>query len=184
MFRRSRRPLASGAPGSSPPLASGAPGQVPPLASGAQAAPTPLPPLPPGRSGLSYAEAGSAALSALAANKLRAALTALGIFIGVAAVIVTVAVGAGARQQVLSQIQSLGANLLLVWGSNVRMGGVSLGAGQRPNMSWDDAQAIPRENPGGAGGGRHHPPAAPDRRRQPELVGLGERDRPRVVRGA
>ena len=116
--------------------------RAPPLAS---AAPTPLPPLPPGRSGLSYAEAGSAALSALAANKLRAALTALGIFIGVAAVIVTVAVGAGARQQVLSQIQSLGANLLLVWGSNVRLGGVSLGAGQRPNMSWDDAQAIPRE---------------------------------------
>ncbi|WP_207537393.1 ABC transporter permease [Sabulicella rubraurantiaca] len=108
---------------------------------------TPLPPLPPGRAGLSFAEAGLAALSALAANKLRAALTALGIFIGVAAVIVTVAVGAGARQQVLSQIQSLGANLLLVWGSNVRMGGVSLGAGQRPNMSWDDAQAIPREIP-------------------------------------
>ena len=84
-----------------------------------------------------------AALAALAANKLRAALTALGIFIGVAAVIVTVAVGAGARQQVLAQIQSLGANLLLVWGANVRLGGVSLGAGQRPNMSWDDAQEIP-----------------------------------------
>jgi len=90
-------------------------------------------------------EALLAALSALAANKLRAALTALGIFIGVAAVIVTVAVGAGARQQVLAQIQSLGANLLLVWGSNVRLGGVSMGAGQRPNMSWDDAQEIARQ---------------------------------------
>ena len=112
----------------------------------ARPAATPLPPLPPGRrAGLSHAEAGGAALRALAANKLRAMLTSLGIFIGVAAVIVTVAVGAGARQQVLSQIQSLGANLLLVWGSNVRMGGVSLGAGQRPNMSWDDAQAIARE---------------------------------------
>ncbi len=109
---------------------------------------TPLPPLPEDRrAGLSLAEAGGAALGALAANKLRAALTALGIFIGVAAVIVTVAVGAGARQQVLSQIQSLGANLLLVWGANVRLGGVSLGAGMRPNMSWDDAQAIPREIP-------------------------------------
>jgi len=91
------------------------------------------------------AEALLAALAALAANKLRAALTALGIFIGVAAVIVTVAVGAGARQQVLAQIQSLGANLLLVWGSNVRLGGVSMGAGQRPNMSWDDAQEIARQ---------------------------------------
>jgi putative ABC transport system permease protein len=108
-------------------------------------APRPLPPLPRGRAGLSLGQAMLAALAALAANKLRAALTALGIFIGVAAVIVTVAVGAGARQQVLAQIQSLGANLLVVWGANVRMGGVSLGAGQRPNMSWDDAQAIPRE---------------------------------------
>lgn len=91
------------------------------------------------------AEALLAALAALAANKLRAALTALGIFIGVAAVIVTVAVGAGARQQVLAQIQSLGANLLVVWGANVRLGGVSMGAGQRPNLSWDDAQEIPRQ---------------------------------------
>ena len=106
----------------------------------------PLPPLPAGRrAGLSMAEALLAALAALAANKLRAALTALGIFIGVAAVIVTVAVGAGARQQVLAQIQSLGANLLVVWGANVRLGGVSMGAGQRPNMSWDDAQEIPRQ---------------------------------------
>ncbi|MBX9752957.1 MAG: ABC transporter permease [Roseococcus sp.] len=105
----------------------------------------PLPPLPPGHAGLSMAEALLAALAALAANKLRAALTALGIFIGVAAVIVTVAVGAGARQQVLAQIQSLGANLLVVWGANVRLGGVSMGAGQRPNLSWDDAQEIPRQ---------------------------------------
>jgi putative ABC transport system permease protein len=108
---------------------------------------TPLPPLPPARGGLSLTEALLAALAALAANKLRALLTSLGIFIGVAAVIVTVAVGAGARQQVIQQIQSLGANLLIVWGSNVRQGGVSLGAGQRPNMSWDDAQAIPRDFP-------------------------------------
>jgi putative ABC transport system permease protein len=117
----------------------------PPPAAEARAV-APLPPLPPGRrAGLSMAEALLAALAALAANKLRAALTALGIFIGVAAVIVTVAVGAGARQQVLAQIQSLGANLLVVWGANVRLGGVSLGAGQRPNLSWDDAQEIPRQ---------------------------------------
>jgi putative ABC transport system permease protein len=117
-----------------------APHLAPPAA--AQAS---LAPLPRGRGGISITEALLAALSALNANKLRAALTALGIFIGVAAVMVTVAVGAGARQQVLAQIQSLGANLLLVWGGNVRMGGVSLGAGQRANMSWDDAQVIPRE---------------------------------------
>jgi putative ABC transport system permease protein len=101
--------------------------------------------VPRGRAGLSFAAALLAALAALAANKLRAALTALGIFIGVAAVIATVAVGAGARQQVLQQIQSLGANLLIIWASNLRLGGVSLGAGQRPTMQWDDAQAVARE---------------------------------------
>lgn len=104
-----------------------------------------LPPLeaPPG--GMGSLEALRGALSALAANKLRAMLTALGIFIGVAAVIATVAVGAGARQQVLAQIQSLGANVIVVWGGSVNVGGVRLGAGQRQNLTWDDARAIERD---------------------------------------
>jgi putative ABC transport system permease protein len=104
-----------------------------------------LPPLPPSRGGMDTAEALRGALSALAANKLRAMLTALGIFIGVAAVIATVAVGAGARQQVLAQIQSLGANVIVVWGGSVNVGGVRLGAGQRQNLTWDDARAIERD---------------------------------------
>ena len=112
------------------------------------ASPTGLPPLPPARrTGLDLGEALLSALSALAANKLRAVLTALGIFIGVAAVIATVAVGAGARQQVLAQIQSLGANLLIVTPGTVSQGGVRLGAGQRPNLTWDDAQALREEVP-------------------------------------
>ncbi|NBS44065.1 MAG: FtsX-like permease family protein [Acetobacteraceae bacterium] len=90
-------------------------------------------------------EALRGALSALSANLLRSILTALGIFIGVAAVIATVAVGEGARRQVLAQIQSLGANLLIVWGGSATMGGVRLGAGGRSNLSWDDAAAIARE---------------------------------------
>ena len=104
-----------------------------------------LPPLPPTKPGMDLAEALRGALMALAANKLRAMLTALGIFIGVAAVIATVAVGAGARDQVLRQIQALGANVLVVWGGSVNMGGVRLGAGQRQNLTWDDARAIERE---------------------------------------
>jgi putative ABC transport system permease protein len=58
------------------------------------------------------------ALAALRANKLRSALTMLGIIIGVAAVITMVAIGSGAQQRVNEQIRSLGANLLLVapWG--------------------------------------------------------------------
>ena len=104
-----------------------------------------LPPLPPTQPGMDLFEALRGALGALAANKLRAMLTALGIFIGVAAVIATVAVGAGAREQVLRQIQALGANVIVVWGGSVNMGGVRLGAGQRQNLTWDDARAIERE---------------------------------------
>lgn len=97
------------------------------------------------RRGIDVLEALRGALSALSANLLRSILTALGIFIGVAAVIATVAVGEGARRQVLAQIQSLGANLLIVWGGSATMGGVRLGAGGRSNLSWDDAVAIARE---------------------------------------
>jgi putative ABC transport system permease protein len=122
-----------------------APHLAPPAPLRASAAP--LPPLPALRGRMDAREAFLGALRALAANKLRAALTALGIFIGVAAVIATVAVGAGARQQVLKQIEALGANIMMVWGSSVRPGGVSLGAGQRPNLSWDDAEEIPRQIP-------------------------------------
>jgi len=99
------------------------------------------------RRGIDVLEALRGALSALSANLLRSILTALGIFIGVAAVIATVAVGEGARRQVLAQIQSLGANLLIVWGGSATMGGVRLGAGGRSNLSWDDAAAIAREIP-------------------------------------
>lgn len=99
------------------------------------------------RRGIDVLEALRGALSALSANLLRSILTALGIFIGVAAVIATVAVGEGARRQVLAQIQSLGANLLIVWGGSATMGGVRLGAGGRSNLSWDDALAIAREIP-------------------------------------
>ena len=99
------------------------------------------------RRGIDVLEALRGALSALSANLLRSILTALGIFIGVAAVIATVAVGEGARRQVLAQIQSLGANLLIVWGGSATMGGVRLGAGGRSNLAWDDAVAIAREIP-------------------------------------
>ena len=106
-----------------------------------------LAPLPPTRAGMDPREALRSALSALAANKLRAMLTALGIFIGVAAVIATVAVGAGARDQVMRQIQSLGSNLLLVLPGSVNVGGVRLGTGGRQNMTWDDVRAIEADIP-------------------------------------
>ncbi|MGH8706521.1 MAG: ABC transporter permease [Burkholderiales bacterium] len=85
------------------------------------------------------------ALRALAVNKLRSALTMLGIIIGVAAVIVMIAVGAGAQARVEDQIRSLGANLLLILSGARTQGGVRLGLGSNYTLSEDDAVAINRE---------------------------------------
>ena len=88
------------------------------------------------------------ALRGLASYPLRAALTALGIVIGVAAVITVLSVGEGARREVIEQIQSLGGNLLLVTPGSVRTGAVQLGAGSRQTLTTDDAEAIRHESPG------------------------------------
>jgi putative ABC transport system permease protein len=85
------------------------------------------------------------ALRALAANKLRSALTMLGIVIGVAAVIVMIAVGAGAQARVEEQIRSLGSNLLLVMSGARTQGGVRLPQGSSQTLSEDDAIAINQE---------------------------------------
>jgi putative ABC transport system permease protein len=85
------------------------------------------------------------ALRALAVNKLRSALTMLGIIIGVAAVIVMIAVGAGAQARVEQQIRSLGANLLLILSGARTQGGVRLGVGSNYTLSEEDAVAINRE---------------------------------------
>jgi putative ABC transport system permease protein len=87
------------------------------------------------------------ALRALAVNKLRSALTMLGIIIGVAAVIVMIAVGAGAQARVEEQIRSLGSNLLLILSGARTQGGVRLGTGSNYTLSEDDAIAISREVP-------------------------------------
>ena len=60
------------------------------------------------------AEAFRVALEALRANGLRSALTMLGVIIGVAAVVILVAIGSGAKQEVEDQVEGLGSNLLLV----------------------------------------------------------------------
>ncbi|SMF75123.1 putative ABC transport system permease protein [Azospirillum oryzae] len=88
-----------------------------------------------------------AALESLRANPLRSALTMLGIVIGVAAVIAMVAVGAGARDQVLRQIASLGTNLILVGQGSIVRGGVKLGAGTASSLTEDDALAVLSETP-------------------------------------
>jgi len=85
------------------------------------------------------------AVRALRVNKLRSALTMLGIIIGVGAVITMVAVGAGAQQRVAEQIQSLGSNLIVIIAGSRTTGGVRLGSGSQVTITEDDAWAIQRE---------------------------------------
>jgi macrolide transport system ATP-binding/permease protein len=87
----------------------------------------------------------SAAARSLQRNKLRAALTMLGIFIGVAAVIAMVAVGNGARYSVQQQIQSLGTNLLVILPGATTANGVRAGFGTTSTLTVADAEAIGRE---------------------------------------
>ncbi|HEV2386113.1 MAG TPA: ABC transporter permease [Candidatus Acidoferrales bacterium] len=83
-------------------------------------------------------------LQALAANKMRTALTMLGIIIGVAAVICTVAIGEGASQQVQAQISSMGANMIFIMAGSVNRGGVHMGSQATKTLTMEDAQAILR----------------------------------------
>jgi putative ABC transport system permease protein len=87
------------------------------------------------------------ALRALAVNKLRSALTMLGIVIGVGAVIVMIAVGAGAQARVEEQIRALGSNLLLVMPGATTAGGVRMGFGSNSTLSEEDVVSINRDIP-------------------------------------
>jgi len=85
------------------------------------------------------------AVRALRVNKLRSALTMLGIVIGVGAVITMVSVGAGAQARVAEQIASLGSNMIVVLSGSVTQGGVRIGSGSQLTITEDDAWAIQRE---------------------------------------
>jgi len=89
------------------------------------------------------------AFRALIRNKMRAALTMLGIIIGVAAVIAMVSIGQGASASVQAQIESIGTNLLFVSAGAQNVGGVRSGTGDTGTntLTVDDLQAIKREVP-------------------------------------
>ena len=89
----------------------------------------------------------AAAFQALARNKMRSALTMLGVFIGVAALIAMVAVGQGANDAVRKQIESLGTNLLVVVPGATTMGGMRSGQGSASTLTVVDAEALRREAP-------------------------------------
>jgi putative ABC transport system permease protein len=86
------------------------------------------------------------ALTSLAANKMRAALTMLGIVIGVAAVIALMGIGRGAQAAIDSQINGLGTNLLFVSPGSTNEGGVRTAQGSAQTLTYQDAQALADPN--------------------------------------
>jgi len=82
---------------------------------------------------------------ALMRNKLRSFLTALGIIIGVGAVIAMVAIGDGAKSMVEQQFAAMGSNLLIIQSGSTTSGGSRGGFGSQPTLTWDDMTAIQRE---------------------------------------
>ncbi len=87
------------------------------------------------------------ALRALMVNKMRSALTMLGIIIGVGAVVAMIAVGSGAKQRIAEQIASMGSNLLIVLSGSSTSGGLRFGSGTVPTLNVGDAKAILTEIP-------------------------------------
>ena len=84
------------------------------------------------------------ATSALRRNRLRSALTVLGMAVGIAAVITMVALGSGARAAIEDQVEAAGANLVNVNAGNRTMNGVRLGMGASSRLTADDAAAVSR----------------------------------------
>jgi putative ABC transport system permease protein len=87
------------------------------------------------------------ALRALRRNKLRSSLTALGIIIGVFAVVAMVALGNGTRATIQSQVAGLGQNMLVVSAGSRRSGGVNSGTGSASAITLEDAAALRLEIP-------------------------------------
>jgi len=87
-------------------------------------------------------ESARIAMRSLAANKLRSALTMLGIIIGVAAVIALMGVGRGASKAIDSQINSMGTNLLFVSSGSTNTAGVRSAQGSAQTLTYEDALAL------------------------------------------
>ncbi|WP_415907169.1 ABC transporter permease [Oleiharenicola sp. Vm1] len=107
------------------------------------------------------------ALRALRRNLLRSVLTALGIIIGVGAVIAMVSIGNGAKSQVEGQIASLGQNIISVFPGNFTQGGVRGGFGSASTLTVEDAMAIRNEVAGVAN-------LSPDMRDRSQILANGQ----------
>src|SRR6266550_8281395 len=87
------------------------------------------------------------AVRALNRNKLRSALTMLGIIIGVGAVIALVSIGQGAQAMIQDQINGMGTNMMFIMPGDVFFGGASLGTGAASTLTEEDVQAMVKEIP-------------------------------------
>ncbi len=84
------------------------------------------------------------AVLSLKTNRMRSTLTSLGVIIGVAAVIVMLAIGTGASERVTKDMESMGSNLLTIRSASANQGGVRQGAGSKPSLTLKDAEALNR----------------------------------------
>ncbi|OJT26812.1 multidrug ABC transporter substrate-binding protein [Archangium sp. Cb G35] len=89
----------------------------------------------------------SLAVRSLLRSKMRSFLTALGIIIGVGAVIAMVAIGDGARASVQKVFDAMGTNMLIVMSGSTNSGGARGGFGSQPTLTWDDLEAIRTQLP-------------------------------------
>ncbi|MCE5197949.1 MAG: ABC transporter permease [Armatimonadota bacterium] len=96
---------------------------------------------------MSIFESISVALEGLAANKMRAALTMLGIIIGVSAVITMLALASGASGRMMQQIQQMGTNVLMVMSGQSKSGAVRGGMGSMDTLTLEDSEAIVEKCP-------------------------------------
>ena len=87
------------------------------------------------------------AVNSLKVNKLRSALTSLGIIIGVSAVIIMLAIGTGASKRVQANMESMGSNMLTIRSASAKTGGVSMGIGSKPSLTLKDSIAIQKNIP-------------------------------------
>ena len=110
---------------------------------------------------LKYINILRAAFVAIYRNKMRSFLTALGIIIGTASVIIMLAIGQGAESSIKDQINAMGTNVIIVFPGSSQQGGVRQGAGSNTTLTEEDAKAIADEcpsvgfvSPGAFGGGQ------------------------------
>ncbi len=94
---------------------------------------------------MNYTNTIKISVNALKRNKFRSFLTMLGIIIGVASVIVMLAIGQGSKKSIRDQMSGMGTNLIMVMPASQQRGGVMMGNSSAQNMTLDDVKAIERE---------------------------------------